>query len=241
MIKKAILDKRDPYLALLEYWNTPISDTIGSPAQRFMGQRTKTLLPTLLRPKLINPQSIVKELRDRKSRQKFNYDCHTIVLRPFAVGDRVMMSSQAEGKWEPATVIAISQDGPRSYIVNTPGGLSYHWNWNQHLTVHMQDNTTLLIKVLTGWRKVIYLTKLTLLQLKCQQSKAITSHLPYNSSDHREQFGSHQGTLTQTIELWYTHTPLCTISYNCMNAYSNNKEIKHWCPRTTPTHFTTIM
>jgi len=35
--KKATLDKRDPYLALLEYRNTPISDTLGSPAQRLMG------------------------------------------------------------------------------------------------------------------------------------------------------------------------------------------------------------
>ena len=51
-------------------------------------------------------------------------------LRPLAVGDRVMM--RAKGKWEPATVIAISQDGPHSYIVNTPGGQSYRRN-RRHL------------------------------------------------------------------------------------------------------------
>ena len=34
---------------------------------------------------------------------------------------------RAKGKWEPATVIAFSQDGPRSYIVKTPGG-SYRRN-----------------------------------------------------------------------------------------------------------------
>ena len=33
---------------------------------------------------------------------------------------------------EPATVIAISQDGPSSYIVNTPGGQSYRRN-RRHL------------------------------------------------------------------------------------------------------------
>jgi len=38
LLKKAILDKRDPYLALLEYRNTPTSDTLGSPAQRLMGR-----------------------------------------------------------------------------------------------------------------------------------------------------------------------------------------------------------
>ena len=130
LIKKAILDNRDPYLALLEYQNTP---TLGSPAQRLMGQRTKTLLPTttkLLQPKLINPQAVHKELRQRKTRQKYYYYHHTVTLRPLAVGDRVMM--RAKGKWEPATVIAISQDGPCSYIINTPGGQSYRRN-RQHL------------------------------------------------------------------------------------------------------------
>ena len=120
LIKKAILDKRDPYLALLEYRNTPISDTLGSPAQRLMGRRTKTLLPTsnkLLQPKIIKPQTVLKELRDRKAQQKFYYDRHTVDLRPLAVGDKVMMNGK--GKWEPATVITISKDGPRSYIVNT--------------------------------------------------------------------------------------------------------------------------
>ena len=133
LIKKAILDKRDPYLALLEYRNTPISDTLGSPAQRLMGRRTKTLLPTtakLLQPKLINPQSVFRELRNRKTLQKFYYDRHTTALKPFSVGDKVMM--KAKGKWEPAIVIAISQDGPRSYIVKTPTGQSYRRN-RRHL------------------------------------------------------------------------------------------------------------
>ena len=71
LIKKAILDKRDPYLAFLEYRNAPISDTLGLPVQRLIGRRTKTLLPTtkkLLQPKLINPLAAHKELRERKAR-----------------------------------------------------------------------------------------------------------------------------------------------------------------------------
>ena len=129
LIKEAILDKRDPYLALLEYRNTPISDTLGSPAQRLISRRTKTLLPTttkLLQPKLINPQAAHKELRERKARQKYYYDCHTAILKPLAVGDTVMM--RAKEKWEPAMLIAICQDKPRSYIVNTPGGKQYRRN-----------------------------------------------------------------------------------------------------------------
>jgi len=83
-----------------------------------------------LEPKLINQQSALKELKDRKTRQKFYYDRHTTPLRPLTVGDTVMMRTQ--GKWEPATVVAVSQNGPRSYIVNTPGGQSYRRN-RRHL------------------------------------------------------------------------------------------------------------
>ena len=61
LLKKAIHDKQDPYIALLDYRNTPVSDTLGSPAQRLMGRCTKTLIPTmekLLQPKTINPRSV---------------------------------------------------------------------------------------------------------------------------------------------------------------------------------------
>ena len=70
-LKKAVLDKRDPYLALLEYRNTPVSDMLGSPAQRLMGRRTKTLLPTsqkLLQPKTISPRTVQHELCQGKEK-----------------------------------------------------------------------------------------------------------------------------------------------------------------------------
>ena len=65
LLKKAIHDKQDPYITLLDYRNTPFSDTLGSPAQRLMGRRTKSLIPTmekLLQPKTISP-----------SRSRMNY------------------------------------------------------------------------------------------------------------------------------------------------------------------------
>ena len=39
-------DNKDIYLVLLELRNTPINDQLGLPAQRLMGRRTRTLLPT---------------------------------------------------------------------------------------------------------------------------------------------------------------------------------------------------
>ena len=55
LVKKANDDGKDIYLALVELRNTPINEQLGSPAQRLMGRRTRTLLPTstqLLVPKL---------------------------------------------------------------------------------------------------------------------------------------------------------------------------------------------
>ena len=66
LIKKANDDKKDIYLALLELRNTPINDLLGSPAQRLMGRRTKTLLPTsnqLLTPKTIKPKIVQSQIK----------------------------------------------------------------------------------------------------------------------------------------------------------------------------------
>ena len=53
LLRKAKKDKRDPYLALLDYRNTPQDKELGSLVQRLTGKRTKTTLPTsetLLKP-----------------------------------------------------------------------------------------------------------------------------------------------------------------------------------------------
>ena len=65
LLSKAKKDKRDPYLALLDYRNTPRDKELGSPVQRLMDRRTKTTLQTsetLLKPKLVkNVRSNLKE------------------------------------------------------------------------------------------------------------------------------------------------------------------------------------
>ena len=84
LMKKAIHDKKDPYLVLLDYQNTPQSDNVGSPAQRLMGRHTKTLIPTtkvLLKPKVINPSVVQKELRQCKVVQKHYYNQHVKHLK----------------------------------------------------------------------------------------------------------------------------------------------------------------
>lgn len=129
LIKKAMHDKKDIYLALLEYRNTPLNDKLGSPVQRLMGRRTKTLIPTteqLLKPKIIKPEIVQQEITKSKKRQKYYYDRHAKPLSKLNVGDHV--SLQLEGKWRPAVVTSVSQQAPRSYFITTPEGQTYRRN-----------------------------------------------------------------------------------------------------------------
>ena len=71
LIKKAIADNKDPYLALLEHRNTLLSDQLGSPVQRLMGRRTRTLIPTsekLLIPKNYKPKDSIQRDKAKKSK-----------------------------------------------------------------------------------------------------------------------------------------------------------------------------
>ena len=59
LMKKCNLNSEDPYIALLNYRNTPQEGIDYSPAQRLMGRKTKTLLPT--NPILLNPEIVEKK------------------------------------------------------------------------------------------------------------------------------------------------------------------------------------
>ena len=130
LMKKAAHDGNDHYLALLEYRNTPWSDTLGSPAQRLMGRRTKTLIPTantLLKPATINPTVVQEELQKHRKQQKMFYDRQAKPLKSLKIGDSVLMTSK-DGTWKPAKVTSISQRAPRSYNIVTPQGQYYRRN-----------------------------------------------------------------------------------------------------------------
>ena len=129
LIKKASDDNKDIYLALLELRNTPINDQLGSPAQRLMGRRTRTLLLTsnkLLVPKIIKPKIVQSQLKQQQNRQKHYYDQHTKQLPELNKGDRVKIQG-SDGKWRSATITKVTNT-PRSYIVTTPEGNTYRRN-----------------------------------------------------------------------------------------------------------------
>ena len=56
ILRKALYAGTDPYVAILDYRNTPTQGMESSPAHRLMNRRTKTLLPTkktLLQPRVV--------------------------------------------------------------------------------------------------------------------------------------------------------------------------------------------
>ncbi|KAF5292492.1 hypothetical protein FQR65_LT01636 [Abscondita terminalis] len=63
ILKKALHDKKDVYLCLLEYRNTPISVNMPSPAQILFSRRLNGQIPVsekLLMPKLVDRECLVE-------------------------------------------------------------------------------------------------------------------------------------------------------------------------------------
>ena len=75
LMRKALDAGTEPYLAILDYRNTPTQGMESSPAQRLMNRRTKTLLPTtraLLQSRVFYPEKEVKDL-DKRQKQQASY------------------------------------------------------------------------------------------------------------------------------------------------------------------------
>ena len=117
LLKKAKKDGRDPYLALLDFRNTPRDKHLGSPVQRLMGRRTKTTLPTsetLLKPKLV--KNVSSNLKEKRNAEKSFYDRNSRKLPQIHEGDDVRI--RRDNIWEPGHVVKRS-NAPRSFVVKS--------------------------------------------------------------------------------------------------------------------------
>lgn len=128
---KELLDKNDdPYLAMLDYRSTPLENGY-SPAQLLMGRNLRNSIPVLpnqLNPKLPKTTQLKKKEKERREKQKTNFDRHhrATNLKPLQPGDMVwIQGSTSEGR-------VVQQSNPRSYIVETPDGTSVRRN-RRHL------------------------------------------------------------------------------------------------------------
>jgi len=107
LIKKAQKSGEDPYIALLDYRNTPTAGMNSSPVQRLMSRRTKTLLPTskpLLKPEIIEDVLVKKEAK-KKTQSKY-YNRKTKKLSELHSGDPVKVQSlkKYDPEWQDGTV-----------------------------------------------------------------------------------------------------------------------------------------
>ena len=136
LLEKATKSKRDPYLSLLDWRNTPTEGLNSSPAQRLFGRRTKTLLPTsnhLLKPKI--PKEVEDKLTLKKAKQAMYYDRGTKELEELLPGDLVRRHPQQSKlrkrkDWSLARVEG--KVDIRSYQVRTEDGRVYRRN-RRHL------------------------------------------------------------------------------------------------------------
>ena len=130
LFAKAKQSGESEYMALLDWRNTPSEGMSTSPAQRLMGRRCKTLLPTagtLLKPRY-DTDADTRTLAGRKRRQSFYYNQHARPLTPIDEGATVRMRLPGEKTWTPGT--CTEQVNPRSYRVKV-GGTVYRRNRRQ--------------------------------------------------------------------------------------------------------------
>ena len=130
LFAKAKQTGESEYMAPLDWRNTPSEGMSTSPAQRLMGRRCKTLLPTagtLLKPRY-DTDADTRALAGRKRRQSFYYNQHARPLTPIDEGATVRMRLPGEKTWTPGT--CTDQVNPRSYRVKV-GGTVYIRNRRQ--------------------------------------------------------------------------------------------------------------
>ncbi|XP_063441937.1 uncharacterized protein K02A2.6-like [Mytilus trossulus] len=120
LMKKSKFDKKDPYLAFLDFRNTPTEGFDNSPAEKLMNRKTRTLLPTkesLLKPKVITPNKVQTELTKQKQKQQFYYNQGTKDLPMLKNGDTVRIQpSNFNKEWKKGTIK--QQVNIRSYEVD---------------------------------------------------------------------------------------------------------------------------
>ena len=130
LMSKAVRDRKDPYLSLLEYRNTPLAENGKSPAQMLMSRQLRSILPctnSVLMPKVVEPQDVRLCKQMSQQRQKRYYDRGSRPLTPCQPGDYVRVDQYGSREWRPA-VVEHACDQERSFVVRTEDGAQYRRN-----------------------------------------------------------------------------------------------------------------
>ncbi|XP_063219171.1 uncharacterized protein K02A2.6-like isoform X2 [Bacillus rossius redtenbacheri] len=123
ILKKSMEQQKDFRDLLREYRNTPLSSLNISPCQLLMSRQIRTLLPVtsqMLQPKV--EKDAHKKMILNQERCKQQYDKTALKqASEFREGDKVVIKTNKNAQWEPATVVRI-HDAPRSYVVRNQNG-----------------------------------------------------------------------------------------------------------------------
>ena len=121
LLAKANESKYDPYLALLDWRNTPIEGSNKSPSQIIFGRRTRALLPCVHR--LMEPPTAaeaVERARTGKMKQALYYNRSTTERAPLEEGQTVRFQVQQGSEWKKGEINRVLPH--RSYEVKTEDG-----------------------------------------------------------------------------------------------------------------------
>ena len=114
VIKRLMKRADDPYLALLEYRNTPTAGMSSSPAQRMFGHSTRSILPTATP---FGTDVLTQKARKKMVTQK-HYNRSAKELDQLNIGSPVLLRDFAsqKHKWQQGRVVQQMSD--RSYLVS---------------------------------------------------------------------------------------------------------------------------
>ena len=126
LILKSKVAKSDPYLAILDFRNTPTQGVGTSPVQRLFGRRTRTLLPTtanLLKPGK-HPENERELLTKEKHRIVENYNKTARDLPELQIGSTVRIEPPpGKSSWKQGVIVDKADHTGRSYNVKTDKGV----------------------------------------------------------------------------------------------------------------------
>ena len=121
MLKKSVYDNKDPYLALLEYRNTPLSSKLGSPSELLFNRKIRGLLPYRIPDDIQNNyQNIQNKLIERQNIQKTFYDRGTQNSKSLNISDNVFVRKSDNSK-EKGQIIS-KCERPKSFNVQLESG-----------------------------------------------------------------------------------------------------------------------
>lgn len=123
MFKKIEETHADPYLALLEYRNTPIDKSLKSPNELMFGRVVRGIVPfRQINKDHVRQNNVIKNCLEEKQRlYKQQYDKNTHVIDPIRIGQTVHVRKEVNEPLVPGT-ITNKCDRPRSYEVELPSG-----------------------------------------------------------------------------------------------------------------------